>query len=1095
MGLQVLYPPNEAGKAEVLKADIVAVHGLNGDPKNTWTNHKASAFWLKDFLPLDVPNVRVMTFGYNSSAAFGNTTADIRDHAKGLLSSLVDKREEGDEMRRSIIFIGHSLGGIALFQARIEQRYNSISEYTTGIIFLGTPHRGSEGTAYGKVLATVATAVLNKPPPRLVNALKVNSGELMRLTTEFRFQLPKYQVYSFYEMKPVKILSALVVEKHSALLDIDGEEQIPVDANHEDMCKFALRDDDVYEKLFKRIRRILRVKDADHSNSDNCTAACRNRHYYVPHGTSGIFTGRESILRNLREECLSSEMENRPVNQKIFVLYGLGGSGKTQTCIKFAQDHRERFWAIFWIDASSQTTTQQGFLEIARICGIEGNPMAVKQWLTNTRNLWLLIFDNADDPAMDISEFFPTSNRGCILLTTRNPACKIHATVGSCELGGMDPDEAATLLLRAAGVKDVTAGAVQEKATLIATTLGCLALAIVQAGAYIRNGFCSIGEYCDIYSRHRERLLRHLPVQKRSDYQYSVYTTWEVSVETIKRISSEASVNAIKLIRIFCFLHYDQITEDIFERAWANSSHGGDLYKNIANKFYMRSQEGLAEWNPIIIREAAVLLASFSLIKIDETDRHMSMHPLVHVWARDRLSEKLQKHFWVTASFTLAAAISLEFQLSDYSLRRSLVSHIESCIFLCKDKPFLGKHSEMGRIFMANRFALAFSENGRFQNAMELREKALEVGQEMLGNEHPYTLSSVANLASSYGDLGRNQEAMEMREKALELSRRTLGNQHPNTLKVMAGLAISYDDLGRRREAVELKEKVLEASQRTLGNEHPDTLSAKKSLAISYNDLGRKQEALRMMEIVLEVSQRTLGNEHPNTLDARNNLALSYRDIEHWKEALELMEKALEVRQRTMGSEHPDTLKAMNNLAICYRDVGRGQEAIELWETVVEVSQRMLGNEHPDTLSTKEYLAISYSDLGRGQEATELWETVVEVSQRMLGNEHPRTFNAMNNLAVSYRNVGRRQEAIKMMDKALEASRKILGNKHPNTLKVMNNPADIRSHPTGTLEVSQKILETWHYTNLPKSISAGQPESPPERSRRDKLKGWLRSLR
>jgi hypothetical protein len=67
------------------------VHGLNGDPKNTWIDKKTNAFWLKDFLPLDLPNARVMTFGYNADAAFGNTTADIIDHVKSLLSSLVLK--------------------------------------------------------------------------------------------------------------------------------------------------------------------------------------------------------------------------------------------------------------------------------------------------------------------------------------------------------------------------------------------------------------------------------------------------------------------------------------------------------------------------------------------------------------------------------------------------------------------------------------------------------------------------------------------------------------------------------------------------------------------------------------------------------------------------------------------------------------------------------------------------------------------------------------------------------------------------------------------------------------------------------------------
>lgn len=45
------------------------------------------------------------------------------------------------------------------------------------------------------------------------------------------------------------------------------EDQIPVEANHEEMCKFADRDDDVYEKLFKRIRRML--KPVGINNKDN----------------------------------------------------------------------------------------------------------------------------------------------------------------------------------------------------------------------------------------------------------------------------------------------------------------------------------------------------------------------------------------------------------------------------------------------------------------------------------------------------------------------------------------------------------------------------------------------------------------------------------------------------------------------------------------------------------------------------------------------------------------------------------------------------------------------------------------------------------
>ena len=76
---------------------IVAVHRLNGDLKNTWTDKKIIAFQFKDFLPHDVPNARVITFRYHTDTVFGNTAVDIVDHVKNLHNSLVDKRE-GDNM-------------------------------------------------------------------------------------------------------------------------------------------------------------------------------------------------------------------------------------------------------------------------------------------------------------------------------------------------------------------------------------------------------------------------------------------------------------------------------------------------------------------------------------------------------------------------------------------------------------------------------------------------------------------------------------------------------------------------------------------------------------------------------------------------------------------------------------------------------------------------------------------------------------------------------------------------------------------------------------------------------------------------------------
>ena len=72
---------------------IIAVHGLNGDPTNTWKHPANNHFWLQHSLPLDVKGARVLNYGYNADVVFGNSTADVWDHAKDLLGSLIDERE------------------------------------------------------------------------------------------------------------------------------------------------------------------------------------------------------------------------------------------------------------------------------------------------------------------------------------------------------------------------------------------------------------------------------------------------------------------------------------------------------------------------------------------------------------------------------------------------------------------------------------------------------------------------------------------------------------------------------------------------------------------------------------------------------------------------------------------------------------------------------------------------------------------------------------------------------------------------------------------------------------------------------------------
>jgi tetratricopeptide (TPR) repeat protein len=75
------------------------------------------------------------------------------------------------------------------------------------------------------------------------------------------------------------------------------------------------------------------------------------------------------------------------------------------------------------------------------------------------------------------------------------------------------------------------------------------------------------------------------------------------------------------------------------------------------------------------------------------------------------------------------------------------------------------------------KFALVYQECGRSLDAIKLLEKGLEAERRTLGEGHPNTLATAANLTNSYSSLGRMQDALRLREEVLDMVKRTLGEE------------------------------------------------------------------------------------------------------------------------------------------------------------------------------------------------------------------------------------------------------------------------------------------------------------------------------
>ena len=430
----------------------------------------------------------------------------------------------------------------------------------------------------------------------------------------------------------------------------------------------------------------------------------------------------------------------------------------------------------------------------------------VQRWLSNVPESWALILDNADDPRLDLSPYFPVGNRGVILMTSRNPECTVHSTVGSYELGAMGVDEAVTLMLKTAGIRDRSSQSMRETARPVVLTLGCLALAITQAGAVIRQGRCRMGEYCTLYARRRKELLSQKAIQGGDDYRYTVYTTWEVSRQMIEEMSSEAGQDALELLQVCSFLHYEGISEEIFSQAYhtlRNKRQSDWILFNLPKIVLRPSTE---EWDNSPLRAAISVLLSFSLISRDKDDL-ISMHPLVHTWVRDQLDPSEEETGWIQTTLAIAMSIPWRFQTVDYQFRQTLVPHMDACLGFRTEGIFYLKDIGNDCQRMASSFALVYSEAGRVLEALQLTERVVEVYKGTLGEEHPDTLNSMHSLAISYSEVGERQKALQLAEQVVEVYKRTLGKEHRSTLNSIHTLECfkqSSENMQQRPSGVEM---------------------------------------------------------------------------------------------------------------------------------------------------------------------------------------------------------------------------------------------------------------------------------------------------
>ncbi|KAF7519720.1 hypothetical protein PCG10_009763, partial [Penicillium crustosum] len=952
----------------ILRLSIIFIHGLTGDRDATWTASDATDPWPKTLLPPAIPTARVLTFGYDANVADWKgvvSQSRIANHAGNLLTALSTYRENDDTNERPIIFVCHSLGGLVCEDAllasnqRPERHLSNILHSTCGIIFLGTPHHGSGLARWAEALSR-SIGLVKKTNSKIVGVLKRDSEVLARIQDGFHtmvkarsaHSLPPIEITCFYEEMPLPGIG-LVVPQDSAILP--GYIPIGIHGNHMDMTKFAGSTDPGLLAVCGEMRRWikdLKPSNKYHTNQPQAGSALdeqpgsanqyggnnrqyntsggmrqieassyyevhgdqhqQSAYYVIPFPRNEDIVDRTAIIAKLNPFFQSTESHSA-------ALWGLGGSGKTQVALELAwrqSQSKDPACSVFWVHADNQATFTQDYKVIAGKLGLPDD-LDGEKLLTAVRDRiesqprWLLVLDNADDLAVfgvsrreesaeklsSLASYVPKGASGKVLWTSRDERIVGTLVGAQCgiQVGRMSTDEAIRLLGNLKNGESQVSSEEESDARELLEELQWLPLAISQAGAFMRRRSMPVRQYLSrlLEGQERWRVLKaeQFDRHRRPDVPNSVLETWSISVELIR----EEDELAYRILQVIAYVNNQNIPIELMAAVDTLGNEGQEPWSYESQDLFMESITRLREFSFLSVREGK-----------DGTVQQYDIHKLVQEATRYGLSVRSTENAAYFPNVALQIVASL-FPDSSPKTWRKCEKYVTHAMELGKWAEVCERGREVSDLL--TQVSGYFYDCGRWIDKQPVDERAYELRQQVLGEEHPDTIQSLANLASTYHAQGRYSEAEPMDVKALALRQQVLGEEHPDTIESLANLATTYYAQGWYSKAEPIEVKALALRQQVLGEEHPDTIESLANLAATYYAQGWYSKAETIEVKALALRQQVLGEEHPDTIQSLANLAITYSAQGRYSEAETMGVKALALRQQVLGEEHPYTIQ------------------------------------------------------------------------------------------------------------------------------------------------------------------------------------------
>lgn len=709
---------------------------------------------------------------------------------------------------------------------------------------------------------------------------------------------------------------------------------------------------------------------------------------HLPYPSLGdLFKGRADALDDLHRRLAPSPAGGAAAIVGM-AMHGLGGVGKTRLAVEYAWRHAADYGALLFAAADSPAALSRDLaaLTAPRALDLPEQALAeevvkvdaVLAWL-HAHPGWLLILDNVDSPeAMRaVRDLLPRLTGGRVLITSR--LAQWPAGVATVPLDVLSADAAADYLLAATDAHRRKTASDTADARALGDTLGHLALALEQAGAYIADLGLAFADYLKIWQDKRAEALNWHDADL-MNYPLSVAATWLTS---FARLDPPAR----RLLGRLAWLGAEPIPDSLLDTPPPGAM----------------ADEGDA-------RAALAQLRRYSLVSREQDGAAFSVHRLVQEVTRaapghdpGALAEALA---WVNAAF-----VGDPQDVRNWPLLDPLAPHARAVAWHA-DAAGIAEPTDS----LMNNIGLLLKTKARYDEAEPLYRRALVIAETKLSTEQVKIARYLNDLAMLLQDTNRMAEAEPLLRRALAIDEARLGPKHPYVSRDLNNLALLLHNTSRTNEAEPLMRRALAITEASLGKTHPKVAVSLSYLAELLHDTRRVNEAAPLILRALNIDETNFGPKHPYVAIRLLNLAALYMSMNRLDEAEPLLNRALAIDESWFGPDHPTVAIDLNALASLCLNTFRPKEAESLFRRALAIDEATFGTDHPK-------VAIDLNNLARMLQATHRLNEAEPLMRRHLliflsftkrtGHKHPLLDKAFENYTYLLQDMGKSQSDIR----------------------------------------------------------------------------------